>query len=300
MPLEDSETVDLQPISEGTPGIFESAVHDVRIEFGALSHTGRVRENNEDHYSVVRRTRSREILLTNIDAGDVVLPDDHAHVMVVTDGIGGRGFGELASEFVLRCGWELAGQASSWLMKFEETKWDEICQRIQAYAQRIQQALHEYARLNPKTAGMGTTWTCFYIVGADAVVAHLGDSRGYLFRRGRLRQLTRDHTFAQELLDMGMTESQTAPFKHILTNSFSDRPDAVRTETDHIPLEDGDRLLLCTDGLTDMVPDDEIAATLSEFSEPQAACDELVQRALDHGGKDNVTVVLADVEVRGK
>lgn len=298
MPFEDSETVDLGPISEGTPGVFEPTVRDVRLEFGAASHIGKVRENNEDHYSVVRRTRSREILLTNVNTSDVVLPDDHAHVMVVTDGVGGRGFGELASEFVLRCGWELAGQASSWLMKFEETKWDEICERIESYARRIQRALQEYARANPKLAGMGTTWTCFYIVGADAVVAHLGDSRGYLYRHGGLRQLTHDHTFAQDLLDRGLSEAQTAPFRHILTNSFGDRQEEVWTETDHIPLEDGDRLMLCSDGLTDMVPDAEIAATLGEFNEPQAACDELIKRALDHGGKDNVTVVIANVDVR--
>lgn len=300
MSIEDSDTVDLRPISEGTPGVFERELRDVQLEFGAASHIGRVRSNNEDHYSVVRRTRSREILLTNVDAADLVLPDDHAYVMVVTDGVGGRGFGELASEFVLRCGWELAGHASSWLMKYEKTKWDEIRRRIEAYGQRIQQALQEFARENPQTAGMGTTWTCFYVVGADAVVGHLGDSRGYLYRQGQLRQMTRDHTFAQDLIDRGVPPAQTAPYKHILTNSFGDRVDDIHIDTEHLELDDGDRLLLCTDGLSDMVPDDRIAEILSSHSDPQEACDALIQQALDNGGKDNVTVVLADIEVLPK
>src|SRR5262249_29030814 len=116
-----NETVDLAPIAEGSPGMFDSTTQSVEVVCGAASHTGKVRENNEDHYARVRATRSREILLTNVDTTDVHLPDDHAHTLIVADGVGGRGFGELASEFVLRFGWELAGQATSWLMKFEPT-----------------------------------------------------------------------------------------------------------------------------------------------------------------------------------
>jgi protein phosphatase len=289
------EAASAPAISEGTPGQYQSSVPAVRVEFGAGTHTGKVRENNEDHFAVVRRTRSREVLLTNVP--DVAFPDDHAHTLVVADGVGGRGFGELASEFVLRIGWELAGQATSWLMKFEETNWQEIRARVEAYVGRIHAAMQEHARNNPQLAGMGTTWTCLYVMGRDAVLAHVGDSRAYLFRQGTLRQLTHDHTFAQALIDRGVPSEETAPFKHILTNSLAARTEAVHPEIDHVPLCDGDRLLLCTDGLTDLVSDDDIAATLRSVVEPQGACDALIHLALQHGGKDNVTVVLADFHV---
>jgi len=295
-----NETVDAAvPIAEGTPGMFESTTQTVEVACGAASHTGKVRENNEDHFAVVRRTRSREILLTNVDTSDVHLPDDHAYTLIVADGVGGRGFGELASEFVLRFGWELAGQATSWLMKFEPTKWDEVRERVVEYVRRIQAALQEKARSNPKLAGMGTTWTCFYVVGSDAVLGHAGDSRAYLYRQGTLRQLTRDHTFAQELIELGMAAKDTTKFKHILTNSLGGKNDEVHPEIDHIALLDGDRVLLCTDGLTDMATDGEIAAMLQAHADPQAAVDALIRLALDHGGKDNVTAIVADFRFVG-
>src|SRR5262245_61230205 len=119
-------TLDLSPVSEGTPGLYSSQAPSAEVAFGAASDRGKVRPNNEDHFAVVRRKRSREILLTNVDLTGVALPDDLAWTMVVADGVGGRGIGELASQFVLRTGWELGGQATSWLMKFEDSKWDEI------------------------------------------------------------------------------------------------------------------------------------------------------------------------------
>src|SRR5262249_30661434 len=159
-----------------------------------------------------------------------------------------------------------------------------IRERVAEYVRRIQTALQEKARSNPKLAGMGTTWTCFYVVGSDAVLGHAGDSRAYLYRRGSLQQLTRDHTFAQELIELGMAPADTAKFKHILTNSLGGKNQEVHPEIDHIVLLDGDRVLLCTDGLTDMATDAEIAATLQAHGEPQAAADALIQLALDHGG----------------
>jgi protein phosphatase len=288
-------TVEASPISEGSAGKYQAATPTVRVEFGATTHTGKVRENNEDHFAVVRRTRSREVLLTNV--ADVIFPDDHAYTLVVADGVGGRGFGELASEFVLRFGWELAGQATSWLMKFEETNWEEIRARVKSYVSRIHAALQEHALSHPQLLGMGTTWTCLYVMGKDAVLAHVGDSRAYAFRQGGLRQLTHDHTFAQALIDRGVPTEETGPFRHILTNSLAARTEAVHPEIDHVPLCHGDRLLLCTDGLTDMVSDDDIAATLRSIAQPQAASDALVHLALQNGGRDNVTVILADFQI---
>ena len=111
---------------------------------------------------------------------------------------------------------------------------------------------------------------------------------------GELRQLTRDHTFAQTLLDVGVSPEDTEQYKHLLVNSFGAHPEAVEIDVAHVPLQDGNRLLLCSDGLSDMVPDNEIAATLTSVKNAQAACDALVAHALENGGYDNVTAVLAD------
>jgi len=263
--------------------------------FGAASHTGLRRANNEDHYAVVQRRRARKILLTNVDTGGLGLPDDEAYAMIVADGIGGCGFGELASELVLRIGWELAAAAPFWVMKFRAGVIDKIREKITAYGRQIQEQLREYATKDPALADMGTTWTCGYLMGRDAIVAHVGDSRAYLFRKLSLRQLTRDHTLAQTLRDVGVPAEETAQYKHLLVNSFGPHSEKVKIDIDHVPLEEGDRMLLCSDGLTDMVSDDEITSTLVEFPDAQAACDALVERALRNGGKDNVTVIVADL-----
>jgi len=211
--------------------------------------------------------------------------------------MGGRGFGEVASELVLLIGWELAGAAPFWVMKFRPSVIDKIREKVAAYGRQIQQEFREYAAADPELARMGTTWTCGYLMGGDAIIAHVGDSRAYLFRDQAVRQLTRDHTFAQTLRDVGVPPEETAQYKHLLVNSFGARPENVKIDVDHVPLEDGDRLLLCSDGLTDMVSDEEITSTLVEVSGAQAACDALIERALHNGGKDNVTVIVANLDV---
>lgn len=266
----------------------------IRFDFGAGSHVGLHRPNNEDHYAVVQRSRARKILLTNVDVAGLQLAEDEAYVLIVADGIGGCGFGELASELVLRIGWELASAAPSWMMKFDPALLPRIRERIESFGGRIQQELQDRAAADPALAGMGSTWTCAYVMGPDAIIAHVGDSRAYVLGNGTLRQLTRDHTFAQTLQDVGVPPEETAQYKHLLVNSFGDHPEAVRIDVSHVPLQEGDRLLLCSDGLTDMVSDNDIAATLAAVNGAQAACDALIAMALKNGGKDNVTAVVAD------
>jgi protein phosphatase len=267
----------------------------LRFEFGAASHTGLLRSNNEDHYAVVKRMRGREILLTNVPTAGLKLSGDEAYVMIVADGMGGCGHGELASEIILRVGWELAGDAPTWIMKYDAANPNEIREHMAAFGRQMQEAMRASALAEPQLAGMGTTWTCAYFMGRDAVIAHVGDSRAYHFRDGTLQKLTRDHTFAQKLQDVGVPPAETARFKHLLVNSFSALPADVKIDVDHFEVQPGDRLLVCSDGLTDMVSDDEIAATLAGATGPQSTCDALIDLALQHGGRDNVTAVIADV-----
>ena len=144
--------------------------------------------------------------------------------------------------------------------------------------------------------GMGSTMTGVRSLGRDLLVAHVGDSRAYLFRAGRLHRLTKDHTYAQLLVDIGQLQACDVPDsgkRHILTNVLGGSLGHVRVDIDLLQLENGDRVLLCSDGLTDLVDDDTIAKALMRTHASKEACAELVQLALDSGGRDNVTVIVA-------
>src|SRR5262249_11655882 len=160
----------------------------------------------------------------------------------------------------------------------------------------MHQARRVQAEADPEMEGMATTATAALTAGFDGIIAHIGDSRAYQFRAGTLYRFTHDHTAAQQLVDIGILDStaQAAEYlRHALVNCLGGKIEVVQVDTCPFRLADGDRLLLCTDGLTDMVDEEEMARVLTEHAEPQAACDVLVERALAHGGKDNVTVVLA-------
>ena len=263
----------------------------VRVAFGALSHRGKMRPNNEDHYLVVQRRRSRTVLLTNV-LGELADPsEDCVHVLAVADGMGGAAHGELASTMALRCAFDLGHSAVKWIFRITDDEIRDLHEQLDAILQLVHRDLVERALMDPSLTGMGTTLTGAYLIGLDAFIAHVGDSRAYLFRDGKLEQLTRDHTLAQEMMDAGLPDPEVSK-RHILTNCLGGTDKDVRVDFRHVLLQDRDRLLFCTDGLSDMVPEPEIARTLAKHAAPQAACQALIERALDHGGKDNVTAVV--------
>jgi protein phosphatase len=263
----------------------------VHVQFGAVSDRGKVRPNNEDHYAVIRRYRSRDLLLSNLPPGSLHRTEEEAYVAVVADGMGGAAFGELASMLALRAAWELSERETAWPLNMNAPEAEILKEKFAAYSNRIHHVLLEHGRSEPKTAGMGTTLTTAYTVGASAFIAHVGDSRAYLYRKEAIYQLTRDHTLAQELVDAGMPASRAAKFGHVLTNLLGGGQGQVSTEFHHFRLEDGDWLLLCTDGLTRHVADGEIAGVLKAGTEAQRVCLTLLNLALDRGGADNITVV---------
>ncbi len=266
------------------------------LDAAAASHVGKVRRNNEDHYAVIRQTRSREVLFTNLPQDGLVLPSDEAYGLVVADGVGGAASGDVASQLALSTMFELAGRATSWVMKFTDLDAQEIHQRVEAYVTEIQKTLRFVSEQNPKLAGMGTTWTSAHVFGKHAVIVHIGDSRAYLHRNGELQLITRDQTLGQEMVDAGLNEEDVRRFRHILTNSLGGSHDEVEAIVYHVELTPGDRLLLCTDGLSDMATREEIVDVLQREQTPRSACDALIQIALQAGGKDNITVAICNIE----
>jgi protein phosphatase len=267
-----------------------------RINAGAATHPGLVRSNNEDHYAVVERRRTRSVLLTNLPDGFLSGTDDTAYSLIVADGMGGRAFGELASAMVIRTAWNLGRQSVKWTWIVTDREVEDLKERLEIIFRQMDQSLRDYARVEPKSIGMGTTVTGAYIVGAEAFIAHVGDSRAYLYRAGQLAKVTRDHTLAQQCLDLGVPVL-LASWHHTLTNCLGASDRVLELEFHHLRLVDGDRLLLCTDGLTDMVPDDEIAKVFAGSEGSQKTAQALVDLALERGGRDNVTVIVAQLQL---
>ncbi|MFO0797037.1 MAG: SpoIIE family protein phosphatase [Gemmataceae bacterium] len=143
---------------------------------------------------------------------------------------------------------------------------------------------------------MGTTLTLAPVAGRRLFVAHAGDSRCYLYSSRALRQLTVDHTIVADLARAGVisrAEQDRHPWRHVVTNIVGGTQPGVRAEVHQLDLHPGDVLLLCTDGLTDMVSDDAIAAVLAAEPDPEAACRRLIDEANRNGGRDDVTAVVA-------
>ena len=276
---------------------FGPETEPVQVSFGAASHPGRVRSSNEDHYAVTRRYRAREVLLTNMPPQTHPPLSDSSYVLAVADGVGGAAFGEIASMLALQAGYDLTTTAFKWPFNVTEPESLDIADAIRVHIRLIHRRLRaEAGGANSPLKGMGTTLTGALTVGFEAFVAHVGDSRAYLYRNNTLHRLTRDHTLAEQLVANGVAKSvndaSVADFRSVLINCLGGDFDDVDVDVCHVPLHSGDQLLLCTDGLTDMVPEEDIATILSSPRMAQACCQSLIDAALAYGGKDNITVVL--------
>lgn len=291
----DEDTVELNLTKRFAEFFFATPEAPLQLKFAAASHQGKVRSRNEDHYAIIRSMRSREIIDSNVSPHGLELKKEHAHGMVVTDGIGGASGGDVASELVIRTLFELAGRATSSVLRITDLDEQQVRERVDAYVSEMQSMLRMYSHLNPALEGMGTTWTSAHLLGADVIVVHIGDSRAYLFRQSKLEQLTHDQTVGQEMADAGAPEGSAKRFRNVLTNSLGTDSEFVEAEINHLRVQPGDRLLLCTDGLSDMVSNAQISDTLSNVNSSEAAVQQLLDQALDAGGRDNVTLVLCDV-----
>jgi PPM family protein phosphatase len=274
----------------------------VRIDCGAMTHAGKVRPNNEDAYIIYRSGRYWEKVETSLEEGD--LPDrsdETSYGMAVADGVGGSNGGHVASTMAIRVLVSLILNAAKWALKLDnpetrEVELQDAKERAEAYFQKVDHALLEHAEAYPRLKGMGTTLTGAYSFGDDLFILHIGDTRAYLFRQNNLKRLTHDQTVAQALADSGAIspeEASTHRLRHNLTSCLGGKSAKIEIEIRHLRLMEGDRLLLCSDGLTDMVSETEITEVMRATEGSVEACNTLVNLALQKGGEDNVTVVLA-------
>jgi serine/threonine protein phosphatase PrpC len=229
----------------------------MRIEVGAATDIGRVREVNEDSYLV------------------------EAPLYAVADGMGGHRGGDVASSLALET-------VEAMFRDGDGTLADQV--------REANRAVHERSIVDQQVRGMGTTLTAVTIEGSDARFVHVGDSRAYLLRAGDLRQVTSDHTLVERMVKAGEISREEAavhPHRNVVTKVIGTEATVVVDEA-MVPLLDGDRLLLCSDGLTGMVAEDQIQAILEAEPDPQRAADRMVKAANRAGGVDNITVLVLD------
>jgi protein phosphatase len=270
----------------------------VQIDVSALSHVGLLRESNEDQFCVTKMSRALETILSSLPAGDVPeRAEETNYVMIVADGMGGHAAGELASRMAISALVGLALDLPYWYVKLDpETGSRELERRARELVQQVGEVIFKRGREDSALRGMGSTLTAARSLGRDLLVVHVGDSRAYLYRAGSLHRLTKDHTYAQMLVDCGRLEScdiAASGVRHVLTNALGGSTEHVDVDVDLLCLEDGDRVLLCSDGLSDLVDDETMSQTLAASDGSKDACARLVQLALDGGGRDNITVIVA-------
>ncbi|MBI3450167.1 MAG: serine/threonine-protein phosphatase [Acidobacteria bacterium] len=272
----------------------------VHVDSFGLSDRGKLRADNQDHFYMARLGRFSQTVATSLPAGE--LPDrleDTGLVAVVADGMGGHAGGEVASRTAIVLFFHLLFDTPDWVLKVDDASAQKILDRAASRYRSLDSLLAERGRLDPKLKGMGTTMTLTYSIGLDLFLAHAGDSRAYLCRDGSLRQLTRDHTRVQALVDEGLLtreEAATHRLRNVLTNVVGGGAPLIDVDVHRVPLEIGDAVLLCSDGLHGVVKDEEIASILGSSAAAEAACRALVALALERGAPDNVTVVVSRYE----
>jgi protein phosphatase len=294
----DDDTVDFRAAPVPPDALWpETGSSKVEVDLAAVSDRGLVRENNQDHYLVVRIGRSLQTVLTNLLAAQVpAQAEEVAYGLIVADGMGGPAGGEVASQLAITTLVSLALHTPDWVLGIRPQDTRRRMQRMEERWRRVQEALRQRGDREPALGQMGTTMSAAVSLGTRLVVGHVGDSRVYIFRQGQLHQLTLDHTLVQMMVDQGeLTPEQAAlhPQRHLLLRCFNAEEDTVQGDFQQALLVDGDQLMLCTDGLTDMVDTEVISSVLSRAATADEACQVLLAAALKNGGKDNVTIALA-------
>lgn len=256
----------------------------MRIASGGVTDVGRVRTNNEDCYRIVE-------------------PLD---LFVLSDGMGGEAHGEIASalavETVVKHCLDVEANPAAKVAGAVQPNWTARTKRLSTAVHLANRNIFKSAEENPDQHGMGATLTAVWIDGARLSIAHVGDSRAYLLRGGNLLQLTRDHSLVAEQVRRGIltpAEAEESDMQSVLLRALGAQAE-IEVDAEEHTLFPRDLLLLCSDGLTRMVTEPEIAGTLQAETDPARAAEKLVALANERGGPDNITVVIVRLDKDSK
>jgi PPM family protein phosphatase len=282
----------VEPRAADQGAVFEVFSH-------GISEPGRVREHNEDHFVIAEIRRVLRIRQSSLQQPKALMGDRLGHLFVVADGMGGHQAGEYASAMAVASVENIVLNTIGWLFRL---RGEGVLAEFQEAVRATDRWVIEAAQRQRELKGMGTTLTMAYVTDNVLYLAHVGDSRCYLFRDGRLERLTRDHTVVAALVSKGLLSEEEAASHHmrnIITNAVGGGERGVTAEVHKHALSSGDMILLCSDGLSEMIPDDAIAAGLNApHQSPEEVCRALVDQANAAGGTDNITAVVARFDAR--
>ncbi|WP_437490869.1 PP2C family serine/threonine-protein phosphatase [Sorangium sp. So ce1014] len=259
---------------------------DITVRACGITDLGRVRKNNEDTLLIAHLT---SVAKTAPPAHAVTFEASYPVLLAVSDGMGGAAAGEVASALVV--------EALRRAMATARGNWDD------ATLLAVERANREVwqASQQPGRQGMGATLTAICVHGTEAHVAEVGDSRAYLIRNGQILQITHDQSFVQALIDAGMIQPEEAeqhPMRSMLLQAMGLDPD-VKASVARLELRRDDRLLLCSDGLSNKLSADDMLAVIERGPSIEASCQRLVALASERGGEDNITAIVAELHGEG-
>lgn len=241
----------------------------MHIHYGTVSDQGKIRSSNEDSYTANLKNK----------------------IFLVADGMGGHAAGEIASQ--------IAAATVEEIMAIKLSSGHPVEETLHAAAEEANSRIYQAQRMKSEFAGMGSTLTALSICEEKYYIAHVGDSRAYLLRGGALEQLTRDHSLVWQLYESGVLKKEelsSHPQKNLITRSIGPHPQ-VEVDIEEGEACEGDTYLLCSDGLTDMLSDENIRKILSEPDKtPLQLGEALVEAANNRGGADNITVVVVRID----
>lgn len=262
-----------------------------------MTDVGRKRSRNEDQFLIAELHRQM-----TVNQSSLALPDhlrlgapNRGHLLLVADGVGGLSGGDVASATVAEEMARYALNTLPWFGEFGSGEPAMVEDGFRAALQRSESALRRLQARGDPASMMATTLTLAYLLGGRIWIEHVGDSRAYLLRQERLTQLTTDHTVAETMVREGRLSRRNVSlsrWSHVLWNAVGSA-EPLHPEFCSFELQPGDSILLCSDGLTRHLTDSHIAVALQSAADARAACHELVRRANELGGEDNITVVVA-------
>ncbi|HEY3113928.1 MAG TPA: PP2C family serine/threonine-protein phosphatase [Gemmatimonadaceae bacterium] len=258
-------------------------------EIFGISNVGLIRHDNQDSF-----------LIANLETGDIAtmsapsLVSVHTapFILIVADGVGGAASGALASSIATET---ILSELHRWWHKVPKRTPESIEAAMKRGIDIANKAIFQKANTSPEHHGMGTTTTLALVLDGEAFIAQVGDSRAYLVRKGAAKQLTKDQSFVQRLIDAGrMTAKEAAQSEHrnIILQALGPEEKVV-TDFYRVKLESGDFLVLCSDGLSNQVSAEEIGRITRGVGKPEEICQALIEEAMHTGAPDNVTVVTA-------
>ena len=275
----------------------------VQVSFGTFSRAGRLQEVNSDHYLIIELGRHQETIRTSLPANVIGERfDEYGYGMLVADGLGAPAEGEEASRLAIATLMKLVLHFGRWNLRIDSSIAHEIMDRAEGFYRHVDSTV----MYEGVTSGrrLETTLTAVFGAGTDLFFAHVGHSRAYLLRQGELMRLTRDHTIGGHrsatlpvapLVDVNLTARD---LKHILTDTIGMRGSTgPMIDLERFRLFDRDRILLCTNGLTDMIDESGMADVLASDRSPDDQCRALVDLAMAAGGHDAATAIVAHYQV---